>query len=224
MIGRDALERLRTSTVAVFGLGGVGSYAAEGLARGGVGHLVLVDSDTVSSSNINRQLLALSDTIGQLKTEVMRERVLAINPQAEVKIISDFYLPDKADSFFVSDYDYLVDAVDTVTAKIDLAVQAKRRAIPIISCMGTGNKLDPTAFEVADIKKTSVCPLARVMRKELKVRGIDELKVVYSREKPLAAADNKEPDRTPGSVSFVPPVAGLIIAGEVIKDLIGEMR
>lgn len=224
LIGREALEKLNNSTVAVFGLGGVGSYVVEGLARGGVGHLILVDSDTVSSSNINRQLIALTDTVGKFKTEVMMERIKAINSLAEVQIINDFYLPDKADIFFLSQYDYMVDAVDTVTAKIDLVVQAKKRKIPIISCMGTGNKIDPTAFEISDIKQTSVCPLARVMRRELRARGIDELKVVYSREKPVCAADGNTTERTPGSISFVPSVAGLIIAGEVIKGLIGEIK
>lgn len=224
LIGSEAVQRLNASTVAVFGLGGVGSFVVEGLARSGIGHLVLIDNDKVNETNINRQLIALTDTIGEYKTDVAKKRVLSINPQAKVEIITDFYLPDKAEQFFISDYDYIVDAIDTVTAKIDIAVQAETRGIPMISCMGTGNKLDPTRFEVTDIKKTSICPLARVMRRELKARGIDSLKVVYSKEEPRKSRISEDGHNLPSSVSFVPPVAGLIIAGEVVKDLIGEIK
>ena len=224
LIGNEAVQRLNASTVAGFGLGGVGSFVVEGLARSGIGHLVLIDNDKVNETNINRQLIALTDTIGEYKTDVAKKRVLSINPQAKVEIITDFYLPDKAEQFFISDYDYIVDAIDTVTAKIDIAVQAETRGIPMISCMGTGNKLDPTRFEVTDIKKTSICPLARVMRRELKARGIDSLKVVYSKEEPRKSRISEDGRNLPGSVSFVPPVAGLIIAGEVVKDLIGEIK
>lgn len=224
LIGNEAVQRLNASTVAVFGLGGVGSFVVEGLARSGIGHLVLIDNDKVNETNMNRQLIALTDTIGEYKTDVAKKRVLSINPQAKVEIITDFYLPDKAEQFFISDYDYIVDAIDTVTAKIDIAVQAETRGIPMISCMGTGNKLDPTRFEVTDIKKTSICPLARVMRRELKARGIDSLKVVYSKEEPRKSRISEDDRNLPGSVSFVPPVAGLIIAGEVVKDLIGEIK
>ena len=227
LLGQEALEKLRRSKVAVFGLGGVGSYAAEALVRGGIGHLVFVDNDTVGITNINRQLVADSSTIGRLKTEVMKERVLLINPEVKVETIDGFYLPETAEQFFVEDCDYIVDAIDTVTAKLDLAERAAKRRIPIISCLGTGNKLDPTAFRVADIYATSVCPLARVMRHELKKRGIGSLKVVYSTEPPLTAGKAEEDGgrrSVPGSVSFVPPVAGLIMAGEVIKDLIGGSR
>ena len=241
LIGAAALAKLAGSKVAIFGIGGVGSFVAEGLARSGVGHFVLVDDDCICLTNINRQLHATMKTVGQSKVAVMRERILEINPRAQVTVIQKFYLPETAIDFFAERYDYIVDAIDTVTGKIDLVLQAKERDIPIISCMGAGNKLDPTRFEVADIKKTSVCPLAKVMRQELRKRGVTALKVVYSRESPRApvvAADNDCatgcvcPEGTtrkcttrrqiPGSISFVPSVAGLIIAGEVIKDLIGE--
>jgi tRNA A37 threonylcarbamoyladenosine dehydratase len=240
LLGREAVQKLNRSKVAVFGIGGVGSFAAEGLARSGVGRLVLVDSDCVCITNINRQLIATTKTIGKPKVEVMRDRILEINPRAEVVVHQKFYLPETAEELIADDYDYIVDAIDTVTAKIDLIVRAKEKGIPIISSMGAGNKLDPTKLEVADLFGTSVCPLAKVMRKELKNRGIKTLKVVYSREQPVKTGEIGEscccegcagqngsnrkhtvPGRVPGSVSFVPPVAGLIIAGEVIKDLTG---
>ncbi len=213
LLGEEALERLREKTVAVFGIGGVGGYVAEALARTGVGTLHLIDNDRVSTSNINRQVIALHSTVGRYKTEVMRERILDINPQAEVIIHNCFFLPENADSFTFSGYDYVVDAVDTVTAKLEIIMRAKEAGVPVISSMGAGNKLDPSLFEVADIYETSVCPLARVMRRELKKRDIKKLKVVYSKEEPLK-------QRIPGSVAFVPSVAGLLIAGEVIRDII----
>lgn len=221
LLGDDGMERLRNACVAVFGVGGVGSYVVEALARSGVGHLILIDPDTVSVTNINRQLPATTRTVGRLKTEIMKERILDINPEAKVDIINEFYLPDVADKFFIADYDYMVDAIDTVTAKIDLVLQAKERNIPIISSMGAGNKLDPTRFEVSDIYKTSVCPLAKVMRQKLKKLGVKKLKVVYSKEEPIRAIaeDGGMKRAAPGSVSFVPSVVGLIVAGEVIKDI-----
>lgn len=225
LLGNEALERLNRSTVAVFGLGGVGSFAAEALARGGIGHIVLIDGDTVDITNINRQLPASDKTIGLYKTDVMKERLCAINPNAAIDTLTEFYTPDTREKFFCAEFDYIIDAVDDVTAKIDLALEAKKRGIKLISSLGTGNKLDPTQFKVADIYETSVCPLARVMRRELKKRGLDELKVVWSKEKPLVPAEieaeNKKRRGTPGSVSFVPPVAGFILAGEVIKSLAG---
>lgn len=229
--GEKAVEKLSQSTVAIFGIGGVGGYVAEALARAGVGKFVLVDNDRVAPSNINRQIIALHSTVGRLKTEVMKERILDINPLAEVRRIDAFYLPENADMFDFSEYSYAVDAVDTVTAKIDIVMRAQAAGVPVISCMGAGNKLDPTAFRVADIFSTSVCPLARVMRSELKKRGVKALKVVYSTEKPLSPVlpEGTQPDpasahrrQTPGSISFVPSVAGLIAAGEVIKDLISS--
>lgn len=221
LIGEDKVNALKEKTVAVFGVGGVGGYVAEALARAGVGCIVLVDKDNVSDSNRNRQIIALCSTVGRPKVEVMKERILDINPEAKVEIKQCFFLPETAKEFDFSAYDYVVDAVDTVTAKIELAVSCKKHGTPLISSMGTGNKLDPTAFKVADIYKTSVCPLARVMRRELKKRQIDSLKVVYSEEEPIinsSETENKKP--VPASISFVPSVAGLIIAGEVIKDLI----
>jgi tRNA A37 threonylcarbamoyladenosine dehydratase len=205
----------------VFGVGGVGGYVAEALARSGVGHIALVDKDEVSESNINRQIIATTKTIGRAKTQVMQERILEINPDAVVEVYNCFYLPDTADQFDFTKYDYVVDAVDNVTAKIELVMRAKEAGIPIIASMGAGNKLDATRFEVADIYKTSVCPLAKVMRHELKKRGVDNLKVVYSKEEPIKNDAPGEDGRrsTPGSVAFVPSVAGLIIAGEVIRDL-----
>lgn len=216
LLGREALERLAKSHVAVFGIGGVGGHAAEALGRSGIGFLDLYDKDTVSLSNLNRQAAALQSTLGQPKAEVMRRRILDINPEAEVRAISCFYLPETADFYDLREYDYIVDAVDTVTAKLELAVRAKEAGVPIISCMGAGNKLDPTRFEVADLYQTSVCPLAKVMRKECRARGIEHLKVVYSREEPAIRR------AVPGSVAFVPSVAGLILAGEVVRDLIGR--
>jgi tRNA A37 threonylcarbamoyladenosine dehydratase len=202
-------------------VGGVGGYVAEALARSGVGHIALVDKDEVSESNINRQIIATTKTIGRAKTEVMQERIAEINPDAVVEVYNCFYLPDTADQFDFTKYDYVVDAVDNVTAKIELVLRAKEACTPIIASMGAGNKLDATRFEVADIYKTSVCPLAKVMRRELKKRGVDKLKVVYSKEEPIKNDAPGEDGRrsTPGSVAFVPSVAGLIIAGEVIRDL-----
>ena len=223
LIGEPALKRLARARVAVFGVGGVGGYVCEALARGGVGAFDLTDKDTVSVSNINRQIIALNSTVGRLKTEVMRERIMDINPEAEVRVHSCFFLPENADSFPFSEYDYIVDAVDTVTAKLALAEKAREYDVPIISCMGAGNKLDPTAFRIADISKTKVCPLARVMRRELKKRGIERMKVLYSEEEPVKARGMGEEEgrrSVPGSISFVPSAAGLIIAGEVIRDLI----
>lgn len=218
LLGKDGCERLKKSTVAVFGLGGVGSFVVEGLARSGIGHLVLIDHDMVSVTNINRQIPATVETVGRKKTEVMGGRVLDINPGAVVDLIDEFYLPERAEKFFRSSYDYVVDAIDTVAGKIDLVLQCKRRAIPIISSMGAGNKLDPTAFEVTDIYKTSVDPLARIMRKKLRENHVEHLKVVCSREVPRKIPEGGA-GGVPGSVSFVPSVAGLILAGEVVKDL-----
>ena len=222
LLGQDGVEKLKKARVAVFGVGGVGGYVVEALARSGVGTLDLIDNDMVSLSNINRQIIALHSTIGRLKTEVAAERARDINPDILIHTHNVFYLPETAAQFDFSAYDYVVDAIDTVSGKIALAEQAKAANVPIISAMGAGNKLDPTAFEVADVSKTTVCPLARVMRRELKKRGIERLKVVYSKEEPLPAktTDEETGKPIPGSVSFVPSVAGLIIAGEVIKDLI----
>ena len=228
LLGQEGMEKLKNARVAVFGLGGVGGYVAEALARSGVGALELVDHDTISLTNINRQLLATVDTVGQPKAEAAKKRVLAINPQAEVTARCEFYGPQTAENFDFSRYSYVVDAIDTVTGKLALVTAAKEASVPIISCMGTGNKLDPTRFQIADISKTSVCPLARIMRKECAKRGIKHLKVLYSTEDPIPSApvdslteELPEGRRAlPGSVAFVPSVAGLIIAGEVIKDLI----
>ena len=219
LIGSDGLERLRRARVAVFGIGGVGGYAVEALARSGVGTFDLVDSDRVVLSNLNRQIIATRDTIGKYKTEVMRERIHSICPETVVNVHNCFYLPETREQFDFSQYDYVVDAVDTVTAKIDLILSAREAGVPIISSMGAGNKMNPAMFEVADIYKTSVCPLAKVMRRELKKRGVDHLKVVYSREEPIKR-ETPERKPVPASIAFVPSVAGLIIAGEVIKDLI----
>lgn len=222
LIGEEGLEKLKKARVAVFGVGGVGGYVVEALARSGVGALELIDKDVVSVSNINRQIIALHSTVGKLKTEVMEARVKDINPDIDVTVRNVFYLPETAEEFDFTAYDYVVDAIDTVSGKIALIEQAKQAGTPIISCMGAGNKLDATAFEVADIAKTSVCPLARVMRRELKKRGIDHVKVLYSKEEPLPskAQDEESGKPIPASIAFVPSVAGLIIAGEVIKDLI----
>lgn len=224
VLGRKALERLSSCRVAVFGVGGVGGYAVEALARAGVGKLDLVDSDTVSVSNINRQILALESTLGQSKVEVAGRRCLDINPSCIVTVHEMFYLPETAALFDFSLYDYVVDAVDTVTAKLDLALRAQEAGVPIISAMGAGNKLDPTKFRVSDIYQTTVDPLARVMRRECRKRGIRKLKVVWSEEEPVRLepeAGSSAARRIPGSVPFVPPVAGLVMASEVIKDLIG---
>lgn len=228
LLGEDGVAKLNRARVAVFGLGGVGGYVVEALARAGVGQLDLIDKDTVSVSNRNRQILATRRTVGMLKTEAAKERVLDINPDAVVRTYPVFYTPDTAGTFDFRQYDYIADCIDTVTAKLQLVMQAQEAGTPIICCMGTGNKLDPTQFQVADISKTTMCPLARVMRKELGKRGIRHLKVVYSQEEALhptgweeeAAAEGKR--QIPGSVSFVPGAAGLILAGEVIKDLVKE--
>ena len=230
LLGNNAMEKLKNARVAVFGLGGVGGYVVEALARSGVGALDLVDHDTISRTNINRQILATVDTVGMPKAEAAALRVKAINPDCDARAVQTFYLPETADQFDFSKYDYIVDAIDTVTGKLMLVQAAKDAGTPIISSMGTGNKLDPTAFRVADINETSVCPLARIIRKECRKRGIDKLKVVYSTEDPIklelapddpAWAELPEGrNALPGSVCFVPAAAGMVIAGEVIKDLI----
>ncbi len=217
LIGKDAVSALARAHVAVFGIGGVGSFVCEALARAGIGRFTIVDKDTVDITNLNRQIIALHSTVGRDKTDVMRERIFDINPDAEVKAVKAFFLPENADIFNFLDFDYVVDAVDTVTAKIEIIMRAKAAGVPVISSMGTGNKLDPTAFKIADIYETSVCPLAKVMRKELKARSIDDLKVLYSEEVPIIPDVGDK--RTPASISFVPSAAGLIIAGEVIKDI-----
>lgn len=223
LLGEAGLEKLAGARVAVFGIGGVGGHAVEALARSGVGHLELTDKDVVSISNINRQIIATTKTLGQYKTQVMKERILEINPEAEVNIHNCFFLPETAEQFDFRKYDYVVDAVDTVTSKIELVLKAQEAGVPIISSMGAGNKLEPWRFEVADIFETSVCPLARVMRRELKKRGVRKLKTVYSREeprKPLIQVSDRSGKIIPGSTAFVPSAAGLILAGEVVKDLI----
>lgn len=229
LIGQEALNKLNSSRVAVFGIGGVGSFAAEGLIRSGVGSFLLVDDDVISPSNLNRQIHATTKTIGQSKVEAMKERMLSINPDAVIDTAEAFVLYDNINKLITEEIDYVVDSLDTVTAKLAIAMRAGQLHIPVTAAMGTGNKLDPTRFEVADIYDTSICPLCRVMRRELKKRGIPGLKVVYSREEPRKPAipedqeHSAHPKRmTPGSISFVPSVAGLIIAGEVIKDLAGE--
>lgn len=223
LLGQEALAKLRAARVAVFGIGGVGSFAAEALARGGIGHLTLVDGDVVSSSNINRQLIALHSTVGRPKVEVMAERIRDICPETEVNIFQTVYGAENRGLLDFSAYDYIVDAIDMVTSKLILIEEAKKAGTPIICSMGTGNKLDPTRFEVADIAKTSVCPLAKVMRKELKQRGISGVKVVYSREEARKPETVREEGRraVPGSISFVPSSAGLILAGEVIREIAG---
>lgn len=227
LLGADAMNKLKNSHVAVFGIGGVGGHAADALVRSGIGEITIVDSDDVAESNINRQLIATTKTIGRKKVAVMEEHLLEINPEVKIHAYDCFFLPETKNQFDFLQYDYVIDAVDTVTAKLALVEACKEAGVPIVSSMGAGNKLDPTAFEVTDIYKTSVCPLAKVMRKELKARGIKKLKVVYSKEIPLEpieeegfVSDEKRSRRaTPGSVAFVPSVAGLILAGEVIKDL-----
>lgn len=220
LIGKEGLEKLKRSKVAVFGVGGVGSYVVEGLVRSGVGSFVLVDNDDVALSNINRQIIATYKTLGKPKVEVAKERILEINPEADVEIYKQFFMPE-TNGIIDSSLSYIVDAIDTVTAKIELIMRANEFNVPIISSMGTGNKLNTTMFEVTDIYKTSVCPLAKVMRKELRARNIEKLKVVYSREEPFKSGvigDNGK--QVPASVAFVPSIAGMIIAGEVVKDLI----
>lgn len=214
LLGEQAMEKLKKARVAVFGIGGVGGHVVEALVRSGVGAVDIVDSDKVCLSNLNRQIIATESSIGKYKVDVMKERILDINPEAVVNVHKCFYLPETKDEFDFSQYSYVVDAVDTVTAKIQLVMEAAEAGVPIISSMGAGNKLDPTAFQVADIYKTSVCPLAKVMRRELKKCGIKKLKVVYSKEQPVVK------NTVPASVAFVPSVVGLIIAGEVIKDLV----
>ncbi len=238
LLGKDNMDRLSVAKVAIFGIGGVGGYVAEALARSGVGSFVLVDDDKVCLTNLNRQIIATRKTVGKYKAEVMRDRILEINPDAKVEVRKCFYLPENADEFDFNEYSYVVDAVDTVTAKLEIIMRAKECGVAVISSMGAGNKLDPTKFQVADIYKTSMCPLAKVMRRELKKRGVKKLKVVYSTEKPTRPLDDMsvscrtncicppgaahkctERRDIPGSVAFVPSVAGLIIAGEVVKDL-----
>ena len=238
LLGKDNMDRLAEAKVAIFGIGGVGGYVAEALARSGVGSFVLVDDDKVCLTSLNRQIIATRKTVGKYKAEVMRDRILEINPDAEVEVRKCFYLPENADEFDFNEYSYVVDAVDTVTAKLEIIMRAKECGVPVISSMGAGNKLDPTKFQVADIYKTSMCPLAKVMRRELKKRGVKKLKVVYSTEKPTRPLDDMsvscrtncicppgaahkctERRDIPGSVAFVPSVVGLIIAGEVVKDL-----
>lgn len=217
MLGSEAMKKLRKSKVLIFGIGGVGGYVVEALARSGVGNIDIVDGDDVDITNINRQIIANVSSVGRLKVDVMKERLLLINPDISIDTYPVFYLPEKADIFDFSKYDYIVDAVDTVSAKLSIIENAKRESVPVISAMGAGNKLDPSAFKLADIKNTRVCPLARVMRRELKKRGIENLPVVYSEEEPF----RENPERTPASVSFVPAVMGFIMAGKVIKDLAG---
>lgn len=225
LVGEDTLKRYKEARVAVFGIGGVGGYVVEALARSGIGTIDLIDNDTVSITNLNRQIIATHRTIGRYKVDVARERVLDIYPEAVVNVYRTFYLPETAEQFDFAQYDYVVDAIDTVTGKLELIMQADRSHTPIISSMGAGNKLEAAAFEVADIYETSVCPLAKVMRRELKKRGINRLKVVYSKEQPLTPGRSEELTeecgrrQIPGSMAYVPSVAGLLMAGEVLKDL-----
>lgn len=227
LIGKKGLEKLNNVKIAIFGIGGVGSFAVEGLVRAGIKNFVLIDDDKICLTNLNRQIHATRNTIGKFKVDVMKDRILEINPEAKVETYKEFYMPDSNTKIIDKSLDYIIDAIDTVTAKIDLVIQAKKMNIPIISSMGSGNKIDPTKFEVSDIYKTSICPLAKVMRKELRARGVENLKVVYSKEEPIKPykdIENKENDiarhQVPGSVSFVPSVVGMIIAGEVVKDII----
>ena len=228
MLGVQAMEKLKNARVAVFGVGGVGGYAVEALARSGIGALDLIDNDRVCLTNINRQIIATHSTLEQYKVDVAKARVEDINPECTVRVYKTFYTPETAGEFDFTQYDYIIDAIDTVTGKIELVMQAQNAGTPIISSMGAGNKLDPNAFEIADIYKTSICPLARVMRRELKKRGVKKLKVVYSKEEalvPMITDENNDEEaarrQIPGSTAFVPSVAGLIIGGEVIKDLVG---
>lgn len=222
LIGKERLEKLKNSHIAVFGVGGVGGYVVEALVRGGVGKLDLIDNDKVCLSNLNRQIIATHSTVGQYKVDVAKERALDINPDIDIKTYTTFYTPEAKDQFYFSKYDYIVDAIDTVVGKISLIEEAKKAGVPIICAMGAGNKMDPTKFEVTDISKTEVCPLAKAIRTELKKRKIKGVKVVYSKEQPIKSGlvDSKTNRPIPGSNSFVPSVVGLIIAGEVIKDLI----
>ena len=222
ILGENSTENLASKRVILFGLGGVGSYTAEALARAGIGSITLVDNDTVSVTNINRQLCALHSTVGKPKVDVVKERILDINPDCKITALQKFYLPENADEFRLSDYDYIADAIDTVSAKIDLAVKSQALGVPLIACMGTGNKLDPSLFRISDIFKTSGCPLCRVMRTELRKRGVKKLNVVWSPEEPVKPAPTSEETgkrQTPGSLPFVPGTAGLIMAGKIILDL-----
>lgn len=218
LIGEEGIKRLSSCRVAVFGIGGVGGYTVEALARSGVGAIDIIDNDKVALSNINRQIIATHSTVGEYKVDVMKARIADINPECKVAAYNTFFLPETAGEFDFTLYDYVVDAIDTVSGKIAIIEKAKQNGVPVISAMGAGNKLDATAFEVADVSKTSVCPLARVMRRELKKRGIKGVKAVYSKEEPVVS------ERVPGSVAFVPSVVGLIIAGEVVKDLVWKKR
>ena len=224
LIGKEKFKKIQNSTVAVYGIGGVGSYVVEGLVRGGIGHIILIDNDKISITNINRQIHATLDTIGKDKTEVMKQRILSINPEIKIETYNANEIKDGEENLIDKDIDYVVDAVDTITTKIKLIEKAKKENVKIISCMGTGNKLDPTKFEVTDISKTSICPLAKIIRKELKRKNIKNVKVLCSKEEPIKIKDIGENTNkaVPASISFVPPVAGFIIAGEVIKDLIKE--
>ena len=221
ILGQEAMDRLRRSRVAVFGIGGVGGYVVEALARSGVGSLDIIDHDKVSMTNINRQIIASTNTVGRDKVDVMKERILSINPDAVVNVSKSFFLPETADLFDFGKYTYVVDAIDTVTAKIELVLRVGDAGVPVISCMGTGNKLEPAMLEIADIYQTSVCPLAQVMRRELRKRNVEKLKVLYSKEEPVKNYLSIQGRAVPGSVSFVPSVAGLIIASEVIKEIAG---
>ena len=242
LIKKEGIEALQNSTVAIFGVGGVGGFVVEALARAGVGTLHIIDHDTVSISNLNRQIIATHQTIDQKKVEVMKERILSINPHCHVLTYDDFFLPETVDHFPFDEFDYIVDAVDTVTAKIEIIMQCKKLNIPVISALGTGNKLDPSRFEITDIYKTNICPLAKVMRKELRKRNVDSLKVIYSEEEPIKPDETLEcscktncicpsgtkrkcskRNQVPGSISFVPSVAGLMLAGEVVKDIIKKV-
>lgn len=225
LLGSEAMEKLKKARVIVFGIGGVGGYVVEALARSGVGSFALVDNDEVNITNLNRQIIATRDTIGKYKVDVMKERILSINPEAEVTVHKCFYLPENSGEFDFSQYSYVVDAIDTVTAKIELVLQAQKAGVPVISSMGTGNKLDPTQLEISDIYKTSVCPLAKVMRRELRKRDVKKLKVLYSKEEPIKPQGSVEEESgkrraIPGSTAFVPSAAGLIIASEIVKDII----
>jgi len=220
LLGKASVEKLAEKRVAVFGVGGVGGFVCEGLVRAGIGAIDIVDKDTVALSNINRQLIALHSTVGKNKVDVLEERLKDINKNLIIKKYKCFFLPETSETFDFREYDYVVDAIDTVTGKIELILKANEAGVPIISAMGAGNKLDPTAFQVSDIYKTSVCPLARVMRRELKKRGVEKLKVVYSKEEPIKPQFEEGEEVVPGSVSFVPPALGLIIASEIVKDLI----
>ena len=222
LIKKEGIEKLQNAKIAIFGIGGVGSFAVEGLVRAGIKDFVLIDNDKICLTNLNRQLIATRKTIGNFKVDVMKERILDINPEAKVETFKDFFMPGSNSNIITQDLSYVLDCVDTVTAKLEIVMQCEKLNIPIISAMGTGNKLDPSKFEITDIYKTSICPLAKVMRKELRKRNIDNLKVIYSKEEPIKIDEymGSTSKQVPGSISFVPSVAGLMIAGEVIKDII----